>query len=346
MSAAPTTPALAPGDAFVRRVTREWRALTGGPATRDADRRTLVACSGGPDSSALLLALAASAGKTIVAAHIVHDLRPADESQRDREAAAALAQALGVRFAVGAAAARAGGGNLEAGARRARYAELTRLARDHGCPFVATGHHAGDQLETMLMRLIRGCGPAAAAGMRPVRPLGDLSLVRPMLALDPAELSEACARAGWSPAHDRTNEDVSRLRARLRHGAVAEILRARPGAGARLAESSVLLAEAGDLVREHAESLLRQAGATDALRPGGVVRMQRATLAAAAPVVRGEVIRVVRRALLGEGGADRERARELRAAARAVAEPGSRMMRAVGLTIEIGTEHVEIRHER
>jgi len=84
-------------DAGVRRIVRAWRALTGGRGVRDVDRRTLIACSGGVDSSALVLALA-TATEHLVVAHVVHDMRGAEDALADRDAARVLAERVGLGF--------------------------------------------------------------------------------------------------------------------------------------------------------------------------------------------------------------------------------------------------------
>jgi tRNA(Ile)-lysidine synthase TilS/MesJ len=86
-------------DPSARRIVARWRELTGGSRVRDDRRRTLVACSGGADSSALLIALSSLAAPgSIAAAHILHDMRSPDEARLDRDAAASLAERFGVRL--------------------------------------------------------------------------------------------------------------------------------------------------------------------------------------------------------------------------------------------------------
>lgn len=183
---------------------------------RDDDRPTLVACSGGADSSALLLALA-TVSPPPAAAHIVHDMRSAEEAEADLDLTANLCAHLGLAFHEGRVRVAADAGNAEANARRARYAELALIARRSGCRFVATGHHADDQLETVLMRLLRGTGLRGLAGIHPVRGMGPgLTLVRPMLGVTHAEALALCGRCGWVWAEDRTNGDVSMRRAAVR----------------------------------------------------------------------------------------------------------------------------------
>lgn len=239
-----------------RSILASWRRLTGGRATPDADRRTLVGLSGGADSTALLLALA-SQPKSIVAAHILHDMRPESEAHADRTACEKLCQQLGVVFVSKAIAARAAGGNLEAAARRERYRALAELATESGCRFVATGHHADDQLETLLMRLLRGSGVRGMAGIRERRGLGDaVTLVRPMLGVRRVDAERFCTdlRIAWQT--DATNADISLLRARLRIEVVPTLLAIAPHAPRHASSLARACADAGSILSTAADAAL------------------------------------------------------------------------------------------
>ena len=202
--------------------------------------RVLVAVSAGRDSTALACVLAAlreALDLTLMLGHVDHGWRGPEAAAADRAAVEALASRLGVpaHFA----------GpppedlpRDENGARRFRYRALSAMARDEGLTHVATGHHAGDQAETLLMRLLRGSGPTGLAGIPPTRPLepGGLTVVRPLLEAEPRAL-EAYLRAldiDW--VEDVTNQDLSRDRA-----AVRVRLAERPGSNRSLAALAVRL---------------------------------------------------------------------------------------------------------
>ena len=243
-----------------KRIVAQWRRLTGGSAVRDPDRPTLVALSGGPDSSALLIALANCKPARVVAAHIRHNLRPEASQNADLEAARLLAARLGIPFVardieVG------GQANTEAEARSLRYAALAEIASESGCRFVATGHHVDDQLETMLMTLTRGPGPAGLSGIRQSRPLSESALlIRPALVCTRAELAAICRAFGHEPVHDETNDDLTRRRAWLRANVIPELLsHADEDLPARLMSAQSLLADAHALGVEKAETLLSHA---------------------------------------------------------------------------------------
>ncbi len=311
---------------------RSWRTLTGGRGVRDPQRRTLIACSGGCDSSALALTLSA-ASRNLVIAHIVHDLRPPAQAHADRDAVQALAERLSVPFAQASIQPRAAGSNAEAAARRLRYQALARLASQHACPFVATAHHGDDLLETMLMRLLRGAGPRGLAAIRASRPLNArTTLIRPLLAAARADTVRLCGLAHHAWQEDSTNTDVSRFRSALRHGVVPALKALAPHVVTRAVASSDLLAGAADLVHDRATALL--AAAT---RDESGLWWLRASLAAEPPVVLGELLRLAARDCSGGRGMDRLSRPTLRRATEAIrddsTEPRTFAWRSVRLLV-------------
>ncbi len=213
------------GHAFVRAVRTHWRSLTGGSAVRDAERRTLVACSGGADSAALVLALA---DRPIEVAHIVHDLRSEAEAIGDRDAVRDLADSLGLPFHEQKVCVRDRPGNLEANASTGRYEALREIAVGRGIGLVATAHHAEDQLETLLMRIARGSGVAGLSGIAPVRSEGSVQIVRPMLSVSRNDAQSFCRICGHAWREDATNADISRARAAIRHTVLPALIEAEP----------------------------------------------------------------------------------------------------------------------
>ena len=191
-----------------------------------AGDRVLVALSGGPDSMALvhgLLQLCRSGrlGQcTVCLAHLNHCLR-GEESDEDeafvRDYAGQLKLPLTVeRIDVGQAV-RDGGGSIETEARRQRYGFLERAARQNGCQKIAFGHHADDNVETILHRLLRGTGLKGLAGIPAVRSLGDLQIVRPLLQSSREDIM-AFLRDNKVPyRHDASNDAAVHTRNRLRH---------------------------------------------------------------------------------------------------------------------------------
>ena len=110
----------------------------------------------------------------------------------------------------------------EGSLREARYAELARIAREHGARTIATAHTAEDQTETVLLALFRGTGPDGLGGMPAERALdGDLRLVRPFLRAGHEELRAELARSGLPYALDPTNDDARYRRSAVRTALVA-----------------------------------------------------------------------------------------------------------------------------
>ena len=175
----------------------------------------LVACSGGADSVALL-ASAVRVGVRCTAGHVDHGLRP--ESRAEAEQVRELAASLGAGFELERVEGlEVRGAGLEAAARHARYAALARLAARAGAALVATAHTRRDQAETILLRLLRGAGPGALAGVRRRRALAPgIELLRPLLDVGREATEAYCRSRGLAFVDDPHNADPVRARARLR----------------------------------------------------------------------------------------------------------------------------------
>lgn len=312
-------------------IVRRWRMLTGGGGAP-----TLVACSGGADSTAVLLALR-SATDGLVVGHIVHELRPREEELADRDAVRSMASSLGLAFAE-AEIAPAAGENMEASARRLRYAALARLAQAQGCGFVATGHHADDQLESIVMALLRGAGPEGLSGAAPARRLTpEVTLVRPALRVTRADCRALCAFAGVEWRHDRANDDNSRARNALRMGPLADLAARRPGAARRASEAADLLRDAAGLIRDRAREVF-----------GDADRWPRAALRLERDIVLGAGLRAAAMRLSGtHRGRDRVGARAVAGVLRAIrddhTEPREfRWALGAGVTIVVVAREVSV----
>jgi len=192
---------------------RKLAAALAGPGAPRAGEHLLVAVSGGPDSTALLVALA-ELGSTlrlaVTAAHVDHGLRGA-EGAAEAARVGVLAGRLGVPF-VSRAVALAPGPGLEARARRARYGALAAMAAEARATRIVTAHTQDDQVETLLQRLLRGTGRRGLGGMRPVRG----ALFRPLLAVTRADVRRFLAERNLPFAIDRTNADLRHTRNRIR----------------------------------------------------------------------------------------------------------------------------------
>ena len=175
------------------------------------DRKFLVACSGGLDSTALLQLTALSLPPAqAAAAHLNHGWR-GSAADRDQAFAARAAAELGLAFFTEkgdpAGLARRRKKGLEEAARLTRYDFLARAARGWGADFILTAHQADDQAETLLMNLLRGAGPAGLAGIPPRRPLAGLVVLRPLLAFSREILKAWLKDRGLAWLEDESNDD-------------------------------------------------------------------------------------------------------------------------------------------
>ncbi|MEM8789196.1 MAG: tRNA lysidine(34) synthetase TilS [Pseudomonadota bacterium] len=239
-----------------------------------------VAVSGGGDSIALLVLLAAWAGpERLTAITVDHRLRPGFAAEA--EAAARAAAALSVPHHVLDWSGWDGQGNLQDAARRARRDLLTQAARAAGAATVALGHTADDQAETLLMRLARGSGVYGLEAMAPVSTRGGLIRARPILGIDREPLRVFLRGRGIAWAEDPSNADPAFERVRMRETLpmLAKLGLTVP----RLAGTAAALARAGDVVRAEVERLARRAARP---HPAGWVALDRAAFDDALPELR------------------------------------------------------------
>jgi tRNA(Ile)-lysidine synthase len=253
----------------------------------------VVGVSGGADSVALLLALLAVLPREvlIVAAHLNHQLRGPD-SDGDEEFVRALVGGLSgdraVRLYVEKVdiGARAAKNNLEGVARTLRYEWLAAVAQQEGIPFVATGHTANDQAETVLHRLLRGSGLQGLRGIAPRRPLAEgVEVIRPLLSTTRAEVLAYLESLGQSFRQDSSNDDPRFTRNRIRRDLLPLLEREyNPGVVSALTR---LAEQADDAYTEEAAQARSLLETAEKPRSGDIVVLDAALLAGAArPVVR------------------------------------------------------------
>ena len=199
----------------------------------------VVACSGGGDSTALLILLrewARESGVPLVAMHVLHGLR-GRAGEEDAVFCARLASDLGLPFGsrpIDVPSNRGAGESLEAAARRLRYEALLALAAEIGeRTLVATGHTLDDQAETVLLNLHRRAG-RTRGGIRARREDG---VVRPLLPFSRAELRSFLAGRAVRWREDETNENERLLRNRIRRRELPALEGAWPGVSVRLARA-------------------------------------------------------------------------------------------------------------
>jgi len=205
----------------------------------------VVAVSGGADSVALLCILQTLYPASLTVAHINHQLR-GEESDGDeafvRELAAKLA--LPCRVKVVNVAAMASGENLEATARKVRYEFFSELAVEVGAGWIATGHTADDQAETILHRLIRGTGLQGLRGIAHQQSV----IIRPLLAVARADVLEHLASLNQPFREDSSNADPRFTRNRIRHELVPLLKTFNPAIVSTLGQIASQAAEAFELV--------------------------------------------------------------------------------------------------
>lgn len=237
---------------LVRRTGRQERLWSPGD-------RVIVAVSGGADSTVLLhimkeIAVDEELRLELVCAHLNHGLRGA-EADRDAEFVRDLARRLNLPFELGYADVPAymkeSGKGLELAAREKRYEFLHRAAERYGAASIALAHHADDQAETVMMRLLRGSGPSGLAGMRLKRREKNVELIRPLLRIYKTDLLRACRESGLSFVEDSSNLKTEYARNSVR----LDVLPFLGQYNGQLAESLNRLAE---LVSAEDDYLLRE----------------------------------------------------------------------------------------
>ncbi|MDO9444972.1 MAG: tRNA lysidine(34) synthetase TilS [Dehalococcoidia bacterium] len=261
------------------------------------DARVVVACSGGPDSTAALVAVTRSLGAgRVTAACFDHRLRPPAEVAGERAIVEQVAAALGVPVRLGRAATRPADGS-EAAAREARYRWLARACADAGAVVCLTGHTLDDQAETVLLRLARGSGAEGLAGMAaeatwpvvPPRGVRAPRLFRPLLDHTRLEVEAYLRALGIQAAEDPSNASMEYARNRVRR----EVMPALRALNPRAAES---IAAFASRQREDDEALTAIAEAWLAAHPPqttpGAVGLDRLALRSAAPAVAARVVRL------------------------------------------------------
>ena len=171
----------------------------------------LVGVSGGPDSVVLLDALVRLGYRPHVG-HLNHQLR-GSASDADAEFVRQLADHHGLPVTIAAAHVTPD----EDACRQARHAFFERVADATGIHTLVLAHTADDQVETFLLRLLRGAGPTGLSGILPNRQLGALRVIRPLLNVSRAEVLEYLHAHGLECRQDASNSDHRFARNRIRH---------------------------------------------------------------------------------------------------------------------------------
>jgi len=205
----------------------------------------VVAVSGGPDSMALLhllWRLSGELGLRLTVAHVNHGFR-GEESAEEERMVEAYSRSLGLPFRVVhldmPAYIRDTGKNSQAASRERRYAFLADTAAECGARKIALAHHAGDQAETVLMRVLRGAGPQGLSGISAERTFANVELIRPLLRINKEALVAYCEEEGVPFRIDSSNNKRHYTRNRIRLDVMPLLREFNP----RLEEALVRLAD-------------------------------------------------------------------------------------------------------
>lgn len=221
-------------------------------------KRLGLAVSGGADSSALaVLAAESRRGKYTCVIHASHG-RAYGESPEDTEAVRSLAARLGLPFfEIPLRFRRRKGESPEMAARRARMDAFRRISEKLSLDAIATGHHADDVAETLLLRLVRGGGATGLSGLRPRSELPGLVLVRPLLDRTHEDLKDVLRRRGIAWREDPTNTDESIRRNQMRRTVIPWLEKnVDPAIRRHLSQSAEILREDDAALDAEATALL------------------------------------------------------------------------------------------
>lgn len=224
-------------------------------------QRVMVALSGGPDSVALLhvlLALRNLFKIEVVAGHVDHGLR-GEESKGDAEFAERMAESLNVPFSLRkldllGKKSRSYGQSLQHLARRERYRALREMQKELGAHLIATGHHADDSVEWILLCLIKGTG---AAGLCGIRPVAD-GIIRPLMDTKRKEIIEFLKQRGIPYRTDSSNLSTKYLRNEIRLNLIPSLEKLNPRFADALLRASAILRGEDEYLRGETEKLFEK----------------------------------------------------------------------------------------
>ena len=241
-----------------------------------------VAYSGGPDSTALLLACAEKWPAQVTAIHIHHGVQAAADSfeHHCRETCARLGVPL---IVIGVNGRHASGQSPEDAARRARYQAFDDLARDPATLFksLAIAQHADDQIETLLLALSRGAGLPGLSAMPEQWVRGDVTYHRPLLNVSASDIRTWLESRGADWVLDPSNANEQFTRNRIRARLLPALQASFPEFRATFARSAAHAAQAQVVLQEVAAQDLERVGL-----PPQIAALQRLSQARQANLLR------------------------------------------------------------
>jgi tRNA(Ile)-lysidine synthase len=267
--------------------------------------KILVAVSGGPDSVSLLYILNrlhAELAVTLYIAHLNHQLRE-QEADRDAQYVADLARSFHIPATIGKrdviryqAEHKI---SLEEAAREVRYCFLAETARSLGIEKVAVGHNQNDQVETILLHIIRGTGTQGLRGLQPSRSMKfvgyPLTVIRPLLNIKREEIEKYCARLRLTPCVDTSNYSLSILRNRVRLELLPLLQSYNPGVTGSLLRIGNVAGDELALLEAETHKIWSEI----ARKEENVLILDKAGLLKLAPALQRQVLREAVRELIG-----------------------------------------------
>lgn len=224
-----------------------------------AGKLLLVGVSGGADSLSLLDGLY-RIGVNVICAHYNHGLRK--DAQSDTEFVQEFCESIGVRCVIGGGDTKAFAGenkmSLEEAARELRYSFLFQEAERLSVDAVVVAHTADDQVETVLMHLLRGSGMEGLSGMhyRWITPWhAEIPLIRPLLNIWKSQVLEYCNANNLSPRFDRSNLDTTLFRNKIRHELIPVLSEFNPNASQLLLHTANILAYDSEFLSDKLEDV-------------------------------------------------------------------------------------------
>ena len=218
--------------------------------------RYLLGLSGGADSTALLMMLAPDIRGGRIAAeavHINHGLR-GNESDGDERFCRELCAEAGIPISVYHA--DLGNRTDEAAAREARFGFFRQRYEETGADALILAHHADDQAETFLMRLLRGTGPDGIECMKEADTVNGMRILRPMLSMRRSEIRAALRADGLRWREDSSNRDPAYLRNRIRTELIPIMEQISGTAVERICSTAALIRKDNETLNEEADSLI------------------------------------------------------------------------------------------
>ena len=225
----------------------------------------LTGLSGGADSVALTMMMLPEIreGRIRAAAvHVNHGLRGA-ESDGDERFAAEMCEKIGIQCLIYRP--DLSGRSDEASAREARYGCFRKALRETGADGLMLAHHADDQAETFMMRILRGAGADGLQCMTEEQEADGFRILRPLLGLGRDEIREALRQDGIQWREDSSNRNNAYLRNRIRTELIPLMEEIAPGAVRRICETARLIRKDNEALQDAARGVYEEAARGDLL---------------------------------------------------------------------------------